>query len=161
MMCYIPGAGDRLLRPLFRIDAPRHRRGASMRKHAPALGKAGAMHIYWASRREGGLPVPAPEEIAEGRQRLPAILLMRTEHAGEALLTVKRYPRELAAVVFEEAGGETDAPPRRHVGQSGVVLGAVEIVGLPAGDQPVLHRLQGGAVPCSTATAAPSPAQPQ
>ena len=67
-------------------------------------------------------------------QGVPAILSVGAKDAREAFGTVEGYPRELAAVIVQKAGRETDAAACRHVGQCSIVIGAVEVVDPSRGD---------------------------
>jgi hypothetical protein len=57
-------------------------------------------------------------ETLEGRA---AVVPVRAQDAGKALGAVKGDPRELAAVVVQEARRQADAAPGGDVGQRGVV----------------------------------------
>ena len=80
---------------------------------------------------------------------------MGAEDTGEFFLTVKGNPRELAAVVIQEAGRETDAPLGGYVYTGGVVVGAVEIIDLSGAYQPPLNGLQRGGGPAAHHQSAP------
>ena len=83
------------------------------------------------------------EQGYEVPHRRALILPVGAEDAGEMLGAVEGNPGELAAVVVEEAGGQTHAATGGYVGEGGIVVGAVEM-GDAGGQQPVLHRPQGG-----------------
>ena len=67
---------------------------------------------------------------------------MRTKDTGEGFPAVKRYPRELAAVIVQKTGRQTDTSPGGHVGEGRVVIRTVEILYFPGADQSMLHRLE-------------------
>ena len=67
---------------------------------------------------------------------------MRAEHTGKALPAVERDPRELPAVIVQEPRREAHAAAGGNIRERRVVIGAVEVVDLPGGDQAVLHGLQ-------------------
>ena len=83
------------------------------------------------------------QHIEKSPEGWPVVILVGAEDAGKALLAVEWDPRKLAAVVVQKARRKANTASGCHVGQCGVVVGAVEIAYLPGGDQPVLDRLQG------------------
>ena len=93
-------------------------------------------------RERYGFAVELLEQSDEGAEGVPVVRLVGAEHTGKAFRAVKGNPGELAAVVFEKTGSQTDAAACRDVGQGGVVISAVKVFDLPAGDQPVLNGLE-------------------
>ena len=69
------------------------------------------------------------------------ITLVRTQHTGNRFLTVKRRPGIVRVMVVQKTGGKTDSQIRRHIGQGGIVVGAVEITYLSIADYSLLHFL--------------------
>ena len=67
---------------------------------------------------------------------------MCADHTGEALFAVERYPRELPAVVVEEARRKADPASCGDVSERCVVVGAVKVFDLSRCDQPVLNGLK-------------------
>ena len=74
----------------------------------------------------------------------PVIILVGAQNTGEAFLTVEGDPGKLAAVIIEEAGGQTHSPSGSHIRKRCIVVFAVEIVKFPCADQPVLDSFQCG-----------------
>ena len=82
------------------------------------------------------------QRIQESSDARPIIISVGAENAGKALPAVKGNPGELPAVIIEESRCKADAPPGSYIGESRVVVRAVEIVDLPCSDQPVLDCFQ-------------------
>lgn len=68
----------------------------------------------------------------------PGIRFVRQQLTGKAFFTVKWSPGELAAVIIQESGRQTDSFFRGNVCQRCIMIRAVEVFDLTACDQPLL-----------------------
>ena len=98
--------------------------------------------IYCLHGKCYGIPIQALQYVKERLEGWAVILLMRTKDTGEVFGAVKGDPRKLPAVVVQKARRQADAPPGGHVGQRGIMVGAVEVTDLPGADQAVLNGFQ-------------------
>ena len=93
-------------------------------------------------RKRNSLFVEFFQQAQKRLKRFSVVILMRAKNAVEMLLTIKRNPCELSAVIVQKTGRKTDSASGCDVRERCVVIRTVEIVNFPRLNQSVLDFSQ-------------------